>query len=140
MRRLRAGALPAAILLLTMGAAAADKASPPVADTPIYNAAEEYLVRGAVADVKTHESVQGYTDLHLIITTEHGNMEVHVAPLSYLSKRGFEFVKGDQVVVTGSKVTTADGDILIAREIRKGDRVLAVRSYTGRPAWPKKTR
>jgi hypothetical protein len=37
--------------------------------------------------------------------------------------------------VTGSKVKYDGGDALVAREIKKGDKVLTLRDEKGNPAW-----
>ena len=135
MRKFSGVALAATALLVVAGAAAANTA--PVTDTPQYNTAAEFTIKGTVAEVKTHTSVQGYTDLHLIMDTEKGPMEVHLGPVAFLTKRGFEFAKGDAVVVTGSRISAADGEVLVAREIRKNEKTLTVRNARGNPVWPK---
>ncbi len=141
MGTIRNVAIGAAAATLVLAAAAwAEKPAPPVSDTPAYDTAAEFTVKGTVAETKTHESTRGYTDLHLLIATEKGNFEVHVAPIVFVQKKGFEFAKGDAIMVTGARAIVEGATVFVAREIRKGDRTLTVRDFHGRPVWPKKLR
>ena len=62
---------------------------------------------------------------------------VHVGPSNYLTQQGFSFAAGDQIEVMGSKRKFEGSDVLIAREIRKADKVLTLRNSQGIPAWSK---
>jgi hypothetical protein len=106
-------------------------------DTPNYDSKAEYAVKGTVAGVKEHDSVQGYKDTHIILTTVQGDMEVHVGPSSFLAKRGFEVKPGEELLVIGCKTLFEDKPVLVAREIRKGDHKLTLRGMRGNPVWPK---
>jgi hypothetical protein len=106
-------------------------------DTPRYDARAEYVVKATVAGIKTHPSVMGYQDMHVVLTTTVGDMEVHLGPVSYLAKRGFELKPGDEVVVTGCKTTWEGHPVIVARNLKAGDRSITLRSLNGKPAWPK---
>jgi DNA/RNA endonuclease YhcR with UshA esterase domain len=60
---------------------------------------------------------------------------VLVGPSSFLQEKNFSFAKGDQIEVTGSKVKYGTSDAIIAREIKKGDKVLTLRNEKGVPEW-----
>jgi hypothetical protein len=45
------------------------------------------------------------------------------------------FAKGDTLKVVGSQVTMAGQEVVIAREITKGDQVLTLRDAKGFPLW-----
>ena len=140
MRNIKQGtaATLGALALVVSGAAlAADRAVTP-SDTPRYDARAEYAVKGKVAAVKIHDSVLGYKDAHIILTTVQGDMEVHVGPVAYLAKRGFEVVPGDEVLVIGCKTMYEDKPVLVARQIKRGDRSLTLRNVRGNPVWPKR--
>ncbi len=141
MKTIRESVLATAVATVVLAVAAwAGKPAPPVSDTPAYDVAAEFTVKGTVTETKTHESTLGYTDLHLLIATEKGNFEVHVAPLLFVQKKGFEFAKGDVISVTGARAVVEGLAVFVAREIRKGSRTLTVRDFVGRPVWPKKLR
>jgi hypothetical protein len=52
-----------------------------------------------------------------------------------VSSQGFSFAKGDQVEVIGSRVRMDSTDGVIAREIKKDDKVLTLRDAQGFPKW-----
>jgi hypothetical protein len=43
--------------------------------------------------------------------------------------------KGDTLEVTGSRVTIGESQVVLAREIRKGDRAWTLRDAEGHPLW-----
>ena len=72
---------------------------------------------------------------HLTLKTADSTIEVVLGPSSFISGRGFSFTKGDEVEVTGSRVTMAGTESLIAREVVKGGKTLTLRDKTGKPEW-----
>ena len=58
-----------------------------------------------------------------------------LGPSNFIADKGFSFAKGDEVEVTGSKVTVGGGESLIAREITKGGKTLVLGDKTGKPEW-----
>jgi len=105
-------------------------------DVPNYNATAEATVRGTVQDVQEFWCpISGDEGTHLMLQTDSGVIQVHVAPRRFLGGNNIRFSKGDTVEVVGSVVTYAGGPALIARTISRGDQTFAFRSATGKPAW-----
>lgn len=77
----------------------------------------------------------GWNGTHLVVSFDTETLTVHVGPSNYLVQQGFSFAAGDQVEVTGARIKFEGSDVLIAREIRKGDKVLTLRNSQGIPAW-----
>ena len=101
-----------------------------------YNPATETTLTGTVDDIKNLPSPgRGGGGLHLIVSTPTGSIEVHVGPASFVSSKNVTFSKGDALTVVGSKVTMAGKEVVIAREIKKGDQVLTLRDPKGFPLW-----
>lgn len=101
-----------------------------------YNTATEVTFSGTVDEVKTiPASGTGPGGLHLMVRSDAGAQEVHVGPIAYVTSKHFEFAKGDAITVTGSKVQMGGQDVVIAREIKKGDQVLMLRDAKGFPLW-----
>jgi hypothetical protein len=73
--------------------------------------------------------------LHLVLNTSAGAIDVHVGPTWYVSSRNFTFAKGDTVTLVGSKITMSGREVLIAREITKGQQTLTLRTANGIPVW-----
>jgi hypothetical protein len=82
-----------------------------------------------------HMSQMGWMGTHLTLKTANGPVNVVVGPSSYLAKKNFSFAKGDQIQVTGSKVTYQGQEELIAREVKKGNKTLTLRNDQGVPMW-----
>jgi hypothetical protein len=48
---------------------------------------------------------------------------------------GVAFKPGDEIQLTGSKVTHAGADLTLAREVVRGGDTLTLRFKDGKPAW-----
>lgn len=100
----------------------------------VFDPATVVTVSGAVE--KVEKIPRGGRDgVHLTLTTPEGSLQVHLGPGSYLERQKFEVAKGDQLEVTGSKVTIRGSPALIAQTVKKGDAVLTLRDAAGVPAW-----
>ncbi len=102
---------------------------------PMYNPKTESTLSGRVGQVTTMQGPRGWGGTHLDLKTESGTYHVHLGPTSFIKAKGFTFTRGDQIEVTGSKVTFQNHDAIIAREVKKGDKVLSLRDAQGIPEW-----
>ncbi len=73
--------------------------------------------------------------VHLRATCDGEACDIHLGPAAYEEGKKFPLAKGDEVDVTGSRVTYDGGTSLIAKEVRKGDAVLELRDDQGKPLW-----
>ena len=78
---------------------------------------------------------KGWMGTHLTLKIENGFLDVILGPSSYITEKNFTFVKGDQIEVTGSKVTRNGQQELIARSVKKGNKTLTLRNDQGIPLW-----
>jgi len=101
----------------------------------MYDPKTETTVTGVVQEVKEVTGSGRGTGTHLLVKTESGVMEVHVGPSWYLKQQNCEFKKGDPVEVLGSKVKFEGADVLIARQIKTGEKTWTLRDAQGIPAW-----
>ena len=77
-----------------------------------------------------------HTGLHVILKTDKGSLDVHLGPTDYWKKNGFELTKGDSIQVIGSKIKVDDTEFIIAREVKKDDKVVTLRNAQGFPPGP----
>lgn len=77
---------------------------------------------------------------HIVVKDNEKLTEIHVGPTWYLETEGFNIAKGDTVEVTGSLVSSEDDTYMIAREVKKGDKLLRLRSKEGIPLWSRSRR
>ena len=100
-----------------------------------YDPSTETTVKGSVEKVMEVTGRQGWNGTHLTLRADNQTYDVHVGPSDYVSKNGFTFSAGDQIEVTGSKIKVGGTDTMIAREIKRGDKVLTLRNRQGIPMW-----
>jgi hypothetical protein len=102
----------------------------------MYDPATEATITGTIETVQPMAPPAGGPGgLHLMLRAEAGVIEVDLGPTTYITSKGFEFAKGDQVTVIGSKIKRDGQDAVIARQVTKGDKVLDLRNAQGIPMW-----
>jgi hypothetical protein len=125
-----AGAL---LLAAAVGYFVAPRVRPQKARTSaVYDAATETSVSGTLAQ----PPARGRMGLYLSVEQSGGEMvDVRVAPQGYLAAQGFLLSPGDELEVTGSRVTVEGAPVVIAREVTKQGKTVALRDRAGRPLW-----
>jgi hypothetical protein len=104
--------------------------------SPRYDPKTEVTVKGTVEEVKEYPSPSGWhTGQHVTLKTDKGSLDVHLGPTDYWKKNGFELAKGDSIEVTGSKTKVDDAEVMLAREVKKGEKAVTLRDAQGIPAW-----
>jgi hypothetical protein len=103
---------------------------------PVYSASNEQTVQGAVQEVQEfYCPISGDVGTHLLVKTDHGTFQVHIAPSRFLRDKKLSFSKGDQVEVLGSRIIYNGHEALIARTVIRGDQTVAFREPNGQPMW-----
>lgn len=73
--------------------------------------------------------------VHMTVKTSDGTMTpVHLGPAWYLEQQE-EINKGDEIVITGSRITFEGKPAIVAAEITRGQMTLQLRNKQGIPAW-----
>lgn len=109
--------------------------APPRKSAPVYSPATEVTMNGSVEEVRQVSGPQGRAGTHLRLKTGQETIDVPVGPSWFLTQNKISFDKGDQIEVTGSKVRFESADVLIAREIKKGEKTITLRNAQGIPVW-----
>jgi hypothetical protein len=102
---------------------------------PKYDPATEATFKAVVVELKLVPPTGGKPEAYLVLKAEPAAPQVYLCPKRFLDDMGFEFKAGDQIQVTGSKVTQDGADLTLAREIVKGNDTLILRFKDGKPAW-----
>jgi hypothetical protein len=105
---------------------------------PAYNTATEVTLKGSVEAVKETGRMEGRGGTRLTIKTEKETIDVRVGPTWFLTEHKMVFAKGDKVEVTGSRVKFGTEEVVLAREIKKGDQTLPLRDKQGVPVWSRR--
>jgi hypothetical protein len=100
-----------------------------------YDPATETTLKGVVGSVTEYPGRRASSGVHFMLKTEAETVDVHVGPSWFLADKKFALAQGDEVQVTGSKIKMRGGDVLLAREIKKGDQTLTLRNAQGIPLW-----
>jgi hypothetical protein len=78
------------------------------------------------------------TGVHLLIKSQNETFEVHLGPAAFLAEKNVTLSEGDAVAVIGWRAPRSDRFFVIAREVKKGDKVLTLRNEQGLPLWPRR--
>lgn len=73
--------------------------------------------------------------IHLKVKTNAETISVHLGPAWYIDNQDIQFVKGDKVTITGSRITFKKAPAIIATNATKNDLVLQLRDNNGYPTW-----
>jgi hypothetical protein len=103
------------------------------AQAPKYDLNTEAKMKGTVEEVRLPPSQKEIA--HLLVKTGTETIDVYLCPKSFLDDMGVSFSKGDEIVLTGSKVKQGDADLILAREVVKGTDTLVLRDAKGNPVW-----
>jgi len=126
----RAFVMTASLGCILSGISFAQKAPAPA---PKYDLQTEAKIKGTVLEIKAPEKEKD--NLHMMLKSGEDTLDVLLCPKSFVTEMGITFAKGDEVVVTGSKVKVDETNLVLAREVAKGDDSLILRDAKGAPAW-----
>jgi DNA/RNA endonuclease YhcR with UshA esterase domain len=104
---------------------------------PKYNTTTEVTVKGVVDEVRDRQCpVSGGMGSHVILKLADGKtIEVHLATTKFVKSYDLTFAKGDELEVTGSKVTFEGVETIFAREVKRGNDTFVFRDKEGNPVW-----
>jgi len=103
--------------------------------TRIYDPKTETTITGVIQEVKELPGPGRSTGTHLIVKAGTEVVDIHVGPTWYLKQQKYAFAKGDSIEVIGSKVKYEGADVIVARQIKKGDNTWRLRDKQGIPLW-----
>jgi hypothetical protein len=105
------------------------------AGPPKYDVAAEAKFKVTVQDLKLPAKGKEKDAAHLLVTSGADTIDIYLCPKSFLDDMGATFAKGDEVTVTGSKITQDGAALILAREVVKGTDTLMLRDDKGKPVW-----
>ncbi len=104
-------------------------------ESPQYDPASEVTLTGTIEEVREHPGMRGGTGIHLALRTDQELLEVHLGPAAFLVSQDISLAPGDRVEVKGSRIQYENVDALLAREVKKGEKILTLRNERGQPVW-----
>jgi len=73
--------------------------------------------------------------MHLLVKNGTDTVDKYLCPKSFLDDMGMQFSKGDELAFIGSKVKQDGADLILAREVVKGNDTFVLRDEKGGPVW-----
>ncbi len=126
-------------LLLWVAPALTQKAPTENSSLPKYDLHTETKTKGMIDEVNLLSVGTRKDFTELIIKNGDDKLHIYVCPKPFQEEMGISFSKGDQIVVTGSKVKQDSSDVILARELVKGTDTLMFRDDKGNPVWDART-
>jgi len=124
--------LVAGVIVALSTASFAQKVTLPKYDTKT----EVHFAKAVVQDVKEVPVGNGSPRVVLTVKTGDDTFDVYLSPKAYLDMMDTTFAKGDELEITGAKMTDSDNKtIIIGREVIKGQNTVVLLDKTGAPAW-----
>jgi len=102
----------------------------------LYDPKTVVTVQGQVESLETAaaQGRQGPAQ-QLRLKTAAGTVLVHLGPAAALAQQNFAPKVGDTLIITGSKLTTGQGLVILAAEVKAGEKTITLRDAQGRPTW-----
>ena len=107
----------------------------PKPSLPKYDLQTEAKIKGTIEEVKLPPKGSAKEIVHLLLKNGPDTMDVYLCPRSFMDEMGMDFTKGDEITLTGSKVKQGETDLVLARELVKGNNTFVLRDAKGGPVW-----
>lgn len=104
-------------------------------NAPKYDPSTETKIQGVIEDLKYEPQGKVKEMVHLVMKNGDQTVDIYLCPKSFMEEMGVSYSKGDQISFTGSKVKQGDAELILAREVVKGEDTLVVRDGKGNPVW-----
>jgi hypothetical protein len=105
------------------------------AGSPKYDLQSETKMSGTVDEIRLPPKGSEKEAAHLMIKIGADMVDVYLCPKSFLDDMGMSLSKGDEIALTGSKVKAEGADLILAREVVKGNDTVVLRDGKGDPVW-----
>jgi hypothetical protein len=129
--------IPKSILLVIAVACAlpliAEK--PHETNRPKYDLSTESKIKATVQEVKLPPKGSEKEIAHLLVKIGAETFDVYLCPKAFLDDLGVNFSQGEEIVLTGSRIKQGDAELILAREIVRGNDTLVLRDEKGNPIW-----
>jgi|SRR5579863_2374025 len=127
--------LVAIFLVLLVVTASAQKNQNSAHASPKYDVSTETKMKGTVDELRLPPKGSEKEIAHLMVKNGDEIVDVYLCPASFFNDMGMGFNKGEELVITGSKVKVGGADLILAREVVKGNDTFVLRDEKGSPVW-----
>jgi len=108
-----------------------------VAETnrPIYDLSTESKMKATVQEVKLPAKGSEKEIVHFLVKIGTDTFDVYLCPKTFLDDMGVNFSQGEEIVLTGSRIKQGEAELILAREVVRGNDTLVLRDEKGNPIW-----
>jgi hypothetical protein len=101
-----------------------------------YDVSQEGTLAGTVSIMLSNPAPGMIAGSHLMLSTSSGPVDVSLGTLALRGKDAFSAQPGQQVEATGVMKTLRDQPVFLARTVKVGDKIYAIRNVHGIPLPP----
>ena len=102
----------------------------------LYNIKTVETIQGEILKIEKFTPIKGMSEgYHLLVKAGQETIPVHLGPVLFVEKEVKNFMPGDKIIITGSRVTFEKKPAIIAMEVKKGEKIITFRDKTGVPKW-----
>ena len=102
---------------------------------PKYDLSTESKMKATVQEVKLPAKGSEKEIAHLLVKVGTDTLDVYLCPKAFLDDMGVNFSQGEEIVLTGSRIKQGETELILAREIVRGNDTLVLRGEKGNPIW-----
>lgn len=104
-----------------------------------YDLKAETKLNGTLEEVKLFDFAARKDFVELVVKSGDIKIVVYVCPKPFQDEMGIVFTKGDAITITGAKLKQQESEVILARELVKGQDTLLFRDDKGNPVWDSRT-
>jgi len=102
---------------------------------PKYDLSTESKMKATIEEVKLPAKGSEKEIAHLLVKIGTDTFDVYLCPKAFLDDMGVSFSQGDEIVLTGSRIKQGETELILAREVVRGNDTLVLRDEKGNPIW-----
>jgi hypothetical protein len=100
---------------------------------PKYDLSTESKMKATVQEVRL--PAKGSEIAHLLVKIGTDTFDVYLCPKAFLDDMGVNFSQGEEIVLTGSRIKQGEADLILPRDVVRGNDALVLRDAKGNPVW-----
>src|ERR1022692_1388605 len=108
---------------------------PQETNRPKYDLSTESKMKATVQEVKLPAKGSEKEIAYLLVKTGTDTFDVYLCPKAFLDDMGVTFSQGEEIILTGSRIKQGEAEVILAREVVRGNDTLVLRDEKGNPIW-----
>ena len=108
---------------------------PQEANRPKHDLSTESKMKATVQEVKLPRKGSEKEIAHLLVKNWTDTVDVYLCPKAFLDDMGVNFSEGEEIILIGSRIKQGEAELILAREVVRGNDTLVLRDEKGNPLW-----